>query len=163
MLKATVANMRAHEGEPGLFAYSPTTRERCSATPDDYFHLTDDDLLLGHDGEPMFLATQSTQVHVLPEDPPPPREAAMVRVGPLDRVLLVQQAEWLGAQDTDEARGLKRLLDHILEWWPGEGELNPVEEAIGLAHKIGETVAAGLMDEDDEAHRLAQAMLRCLP
>jgi hypothetical protein len=63
---ATPANMRDVESRQypnarrHVFAFSPTSGEEYSATPDDYFAQPDDEPLRDANGEPMILATRQT-------------------------------------------------------------------------------------------------------
>ena len=59
---ATVANMRAVQDKPGVFAFSPATFERYSATPGDYFWMPENEPLTDSEGEPMLLATEFSMV-----------------------------------------------------------------------------------------------------
>lgn len=69
-LLATPGNMRKLSNgvrTPGaqLFAYSPRTFERYSATPDDYFMLADDEVLTDSEGEPMVLAYAYEEIAIV--------------------------------------------------------------------------------------------------
>lgn len=55
MILATVENMRRYANR-GVFAYSPGTGERCSATPGDYFFMAEDRPLRDSEQQPMILA-----------------------------------------------------------------------------------------------------------
>lgn len=65
MIEATVENMRKYEDVQGIFAYSPVTAERYSATPGDYFYFEDGDVLKDEDGCPMILAVEECRVREL--------------------------------------------------------------------------------------------------
>jgi hypothetical protein len=54
---ATVENMRRAEGR-NAFVYDPSTDERFSATPGDYFWQPETQPLIGDDGEPMLLCVE---------------------------------------------------------------------------------------------------------
>ncbi len=58
---ATLANMRVHYSD-GVFAYSPTTTEECSANPGDYWFLGDDDVLRDSEDQPMILVVKRTTI-----------------------------------------------------------------------------------------------------
>jgi hypothetical protein len=65
MQLATVRNMRKFEGEPGVFAYSPVTQEKYSATPGDYFWMPCDEPLTDEDGAPLLLAVENVEIREL--------------------------------------------------------------------------------------------------
>jgi hypothetical protein len=71
LMLATPKNMKAMAVMPGrektAFAYSPTTGERYSANPHDYWNLHDDHALLDGNGEAMVLAVETHEVEVLTE------------------------------------------------------------------------------------------------
>lgn len=61
--QATLRNMRIHDagrvpGHENVIAYSLLTGEEYSATPGDYWHLSQDEPLLDSEGEPMILVTR---------------------------------------------------------------------------------------------------------
>jgi hypothetical protein len=68
---ATPANMRKlrhidyRAPAAVVFAYSPRTYERYSATPGDYWHMADDEPLLDENGEPMVLAFEHTTITIV--------------------------------------------------------------------------------------------------
>lgn len=49
-------------GVRGVFAYSPLTGERYSATPGDYWNMPPTEALTDEHGEPMILATEETRI-----------------------------------------------------------------------------------------------------
>jgi hypothetical protein len=65
MTEATPHNMRKYEDQSNVFAYSPVTEERYSATPGDYFMMPDDKPLLDEDGAPMVLAVERCTIRCL--------------------------------------------------------------------------------------------------
>lgn len=64
-MRATIANMKAVQDDPGVFAYSPFTMEEYSATPGDYWMMADDEYLRDSDGNAMVLARRISFVEEL--------------------------------------------------------------------------------------------------
>ncbi len=64
-MDATVNNMKAHGGGPGVFAWSPDTDEQCSADPGDYFYMDPDEPLVDSEGNPMQLARRVSFVELV--------------------------------------------------------------------------------------------------
>lgn len=125
---ATLANMRRLAEGPlrvegaELFAYSPRTFEKCSATPGDYWQMRDDDTLNDRLGQPMVLAYSHEKVTIVEDATPDDDDfsTAMAAVAAASRD---------GVMDDEAVAAATELLRVLHERYSEDGEGRGTPEA----------------------------------